>query len=200
MPKQYDEAYYRRWYHDPEHRQWARADVARKVRMALATAEFLLDRRARSVLDVGCGEGSWQPILARLRPGLRYVGIESSEYALRTFGRRRHIRRGTLGGLGDLGLRGPYDLVVCCDVLHYIGTAEVKRGLEAITLLARGPAYLEAYTSDDEVTGDHDEFQQRSAATYRRMFRAAGFMHVGPHFYLGPAMSHDLVALERPSR
>ncbi|HEY2807139.1 MAG TPA: class I SAM-dependent methyltransferase [Gemmatimonadales bacterium] len=200
MSKVYDKAYFDRWYHDPKHRQWAHADVARKVLMALAVAEFLLDRPVRSVLDVGCGEGTWQPILAHLRPKLQYTGVESSEYAIGRFGRSRHLLRGSLGTLGNMDLRGPFDLVVCCDMLHYVPTKEVRTGLAQLFMLARGPAYLEAYTSADDVSGDHVEFQKRSPADYRRLFRAAGFVHVGPHCYLSATMAADLVELEKPAR
>ena len=70
----YDQAYFDRWYRDPGSRMWARADVERKVRMAVAVAEYLLDRPLRSVLDVGCGEGPWQKILKRLREPYHMVG------------------------------------------------------------------------------------------------------------------------------
>ena len=188
MTKRYDRAYFDRWYRDPARRIWAKADVERKVRMVLGIAEFLLDRRVRSVLDIGCGEGSWQPILKRLRPGVRYLGVDGSAYAVARFGRRRSVRRGTLGTLDMLGLRGPFDLVVCCDVLHYVPTRELRRGLTAIAGLARGPVYLEAYTSADDVAGDGAHFQRRASATWHRLFRAAGFTDIGMQCHVGPAM------------
>jgi len=140
VTKRYDQAYFDRWYRDPARRLWGVADVERKVRMVLGIVEFLLDRRVRSLLDVGCGEGTWQPILKRLRRGARYQGVDGSTYAVRRFGRRRNIRLGTLGGLADLKLDGPFDVVVCCDVLHYVKTAELRRGLREISGLTRGVA------------------------------------------------------------
>ena len=196
--KTYDQAYFDRWYRDPKHRQWAEPGIARKVRMVVGVAEYLLERPIRSVLDVGCGEGSWQPILKDLRPKAAYLGIDGSEYAVRRFGRERNIRRGTVGELGRLGLRRQFDLVVCCDVLHYVPTPEMKRGLKAMAALARGPAYLEAYTTDDDVTGDNVDFQRRSPGTYRRLFAAAGFTHVAPHVYVTRTMKQGLVELEKP--
>ena len=198
MPKQYDQAYFDRWYRDPRHCQWRTPDVARKVRMVLGLAEYLLERPVKSVLDVGCGEGTWQPILRKLRPRLSYLGIDSSDYAVETFGKSRNIRKGTVGGLADLKLRNRYDLVVCCDVLHYVPTPDVRRGLAEIAMLARGPVFLEAYTSHDDVSGDHDHFQQRSPAAYRRLFKAAGFTQVGPHCYVTESMTRGLVELETP--
>ena len=197
MAKRYDQAYFDRWYRDPRSRMWARADVERKARMAIGVAEYLLDRPLRSLLDVGCGEGAWQPILKRLRPAASYLGVDDSAWAVSRYGKRRHIVRGTVGALADLDLRTTFDLVVCCDVLHYVRTAELRRGLAAIGGLARGPVYLEAYTSADDVAGDHGQFQRRSPAAYRRLFREAGFLPVGPHCYVQERMAQRLVALER---
>lgn len=195
--KPYDRAYFDRWYRNPHTRMWSRAEVERKVRMVLGIAEFLLDRPVRSVLDVGCGEGAWFPILRRLRPGLRYQGVDGSEYVVARFGRRRNIRPGRLGTLARLGLRGPYDLVVCCDVMHYVSTAELRRGLHAMKRLAGGPLYLEAYAAEDEVEGDDMEFRRRSAARYRRLFREAGLVPCGMHMYVLRSMQGGLVELER---
>jgi SAM-dependent methyltransferase len=196
--KTYDKAYFDRWYRDPKARMWARADVERKVRMAVGIAEYVLDRPLHSVLDVGCGEGTWRQHLRALRPRVQYTGIDDSAYVVERFGKARNIRRGRLGTLADLKLRGMYDLVVCCDVLHYVKTAEMRAGLGEIAELARGPAYLEAYTSADDVEGDHGEFQRRSPELYRREFSRAGFMHIGPHTYIHRRMKPVLVALERP--
>jgi hypothetical protein len=105
-----------------------------------------------------------------------------------------------LGGLADLGLDGPYDVVVCCDVLHYVKTAELTRGLKEISGLVRGVAFLEAYTSDDDVSGDEAEFQRRSPAEWRRLLAGAGFTPVGMQCYVGPAMEDVPVALEKLKR
>lgn len=200
MAKRYDQAYFDRWYRDPTHCQWRAPDIARKVRMVVGLAEYLLERPVRSVLDVGCGEGSWQPILKKLRPRAEYLGVDASDYAVEHFGRARNIRKGSVGELGALGLRQKFDLVVCCDVLHYVPTADVRRGLAAIARLARGPAYLEAYTTADDISGDHADFQRRSPAAYRKLFREAGFTQVGPHAYVGADMTRGLVELEKPGQ
>jgi SAM-dependent methyltransferase len=200
MAKHYDQAYFDRWYRDPKHTQWRTPDVARKVRMVLGLAEYLLDRNVRSVLDVGCGEGTWQPILKKLRPRATYLGIDGSDYAVERFGRSRNIIKGSVGNLDALGIRRRFDLVVCCDVLHYVPTPEVRRALLSISGFTRGPAFLEAYTSSDDVSGDHDSFQQRSPAAYRTLFREAGFTQAGPHMYVVPDMARSLVELEKPQR
>src|SRR3954465_13770633 len=105
--KEYNRDYYKRWYHDPATRIASADLLERKVRLALAAAEFMLGRKARSVLDIRCGGGAWAPVLRRLRRGIAYTGIESSEYVVRRFGKRRNIRLGSFGRLDRVRLRGP---------------------------------------------------------------------------------------------
>ncbi|MGH7724475.1 MAG: class I SAM-dependent DNA methyltransferase [Candidatus Eiseniibacteriota bacterium] len=198
--KTYDRAYFERWYRDRANALIRGGLIERRVRLALSAAEYLLERPVKSVLDVGCGEGSWRGHLKRLRPGLRYVGVDSSAYAVRRFGRLRNLRRGTVGGLGRLGLRGPFDLVVCSDVLHYVPTADLARGLRAMARLAGGVLFLEFFTREDDSEGDEAGFMPRSAVTYRRLLKAAGLVHAGLHCYVGKrflARERALVAFER---
>lgn len=195
--KSYDEAYYRRWYHDPERRVITPAAVERKVRLVTGIAESLLERPIRSVLDVGCGEGAWRAHLRRIRPRVAYAGVESSEYAVRRFGRRRGIVRGSFGTLADLSLEGPFDLIVVCDVLHYVPEGELAPGLAAIAALLGGVAYLEAYTTEDAIEGDRGAWNHRSPEVYRRHLRRARLQHVGMHCYVGEALVGRTAALER---
>ncbi|MFM8558272.1 MAG: methyltransferase, partial [bacterium] len=133
--KVYDEHYFERWYRRSSVGVGQREFVARKVRLAGSAAESLLGRPIESVLDVGCGEAPWRAHLRKLRPGVHYDGMDSSVSAVKRFGRTRNIRLGAVGDLGKMGFRGPYDLVVCSDVLHYVADDEVKRGralLEAV--------------------------------------------------------------------
>lgn len=197
MAKRYDRAYFEQWYHDPDRRVIRPAAVARKARLALAVAESLLDRPVRSVLDVGCGEGSWREHLRRERPGVRYTGVESSAYAVERYGRVRDIRLGSFGALADVALDGPYDLIVVCDVLQYVADDELTPGLAAVAHLLGGVAFLEAYAAEDAVEGDQHAWHHRSAATYLRHFRRAGLLGVGMHCYVGESLAEAPAALER---
>ncbi len=58
--KSYDRAYFDRWYRDPGRRVATAASLSRKIHLVVSIAEALLERRVRSVLDVGCGEGTWR--------------------------------------------------------------------------------------------------------------------------------------------
>jgi SAM-dependent methyltransferase len=196
-PKVYDEAYFRRWYHDPAQRVITPEAVARKVRLVVGIAESLLERPVRSVLDVGCGEGAWRAHLRRMRPQVRYTGVESSEYALGRYGRARDIRRGRFGSLDAVRLAASYDLIVVCDVLQYVPDGELGTGLRAIAARLGGVTYLEAYATEDAIEGDRGAWHHRSAEQYRRHFRRAGLTPVGMHCYVAPALAGRTVALER---
>jgi SAM-dependent methyltransferase len=192
--KQYDAAYFRRWYRGAH--ATPRADLARKVAMAVAIAEFYLQRPIRSVLDVGCGEAAWRAPLLQLRPKLRYQGVDSSEYAVARYGRRRNIALAGFGQLDSLRFGEPADLLVCSDVIHYVPTAELRRGLSGFEELCDGVAFLELYARGDDIRGDKLGFISRPAASYRRWFREAGFVACGSHAYLSPNLHANAVALE----
>lgn len=181
--KSYDRDYFERWYRDPDDRVSTRDSLERKARMAIAVTEFLIGRRVRTILDVGCGEAPWFPIVRRLRPNASYTGIDSSDYVLERFGSKRNIRRGTLGELGTMRLRRDVDLIVCADVLQYVDTPELERGLRAIRRLLGGVAYVEAFASEDRMEGDRAGWHERTAAQYRRLFRRAGLTQCGPYCY-----------------
>ena len=178
--KSYDREYFDRWYRHPTERVATAEGLRRKVRMAVSVAEFLLGRRIRTVVDVGCGEAPWFPILRSLRRDVRYIGIESSEYALERYGQSRNIRRGSLATLANLRLPR-IDLFVCADVFQYVETREIESGLKAMSRALRGIAYIESFTTDDAMEGDRTNWHDRSAADYRRLFRRAGLTQCGPY-------------------
>jgi SAM-dependent methyltransferase len=194
--KRYDERYFERWYRGSRTRVHSPDDVERKVHLAVAAAEYMLGRDIVSVLDVGAGEGAWQPIVRRLRPGVRYLGVEPSEYAVQKFGVRRNLVRGSLDALDGAGVRGKFDLIVCADVLNYVGARELRRGLEQIADLLRGVAYLELYTSEDELTGDLHNIDLQPPSHYRRLLRQAGFIRCGMHCYASDSIASKVTAME----
>ncbi len=193
----YDAQYFDRWYRDPAHRVSTRAAAERKARLVVGIAEYYLGRPVRTVLDVGCGEGQWQPILAAMRPRVRYQGVDASAYAVQRFGARRNIRLGTFGELDALDLDDAYDLVICSDMLYYVETPALKRGLAALVPRLAGIAFLEAYTTADAVEGDTRTWEPRDAAFWRKLFRAHHLVSCGSHCYAGPALAPMVMQLER---
>jgi SAM-dependent methyltransferase len=195
--KKYDRAYFDRWYRGTASRIEGAAELSRRVAVAVALAERALGRPIRTALDVGCGEGRWRAELRRLRPGLRYTGVDPSPYVVERFGRRRNILRAAFDELAGLELGGPYDLVVCADVLHYVDDRDLARGLPALARLAGGLAWLEALCREDEVEGDHRGLILRPVASYRRYFRRLGLVHAGAFGWIAGELADRPAALER---
>ncbi len=196
MTKHYDRAYFDRWYRDGGIGGAAR--LARKVALAVATAEYHLERPIRSVLDIGCGEGAWRAPLRKLRPRVQYLGFDASEYAIARHGRTRNLRLARFGDFATLRPCAPADLLVCSDVLHYLPTRELDRGLPALADLCGGVAFIEVFAREDETEGDDHDFQPRPAAFYRRRLRAVGLQPLGSHCWLSPARVPLATALELP--
>lgn len=192
--KRYDRDYFDRWYR--RHGINRAATLARKVALAVACAEYHLGRPLASVLDVGCGEGAWRAPLRRLRPGVEYLGLDSSGYAVERFGRSRNLHMARFRDLSGLRFDAGFDLVVCADVLHYLDDAELRAGLPGLVANGHGAAWLETYCAEDEVEGDLDGFHARPADWYRRAFADAGLVQAGSHCWLLPDAAGLAVALE----
>jgi SAM-dependent methyltransferase len=184
--KEYSRDYYARWYRDPSTRIATAEGTARKVRLAVGAAEFMLARRIESVLDIGCGEAPWRAPLLKLRPGISYLGVESSDYVVSTFGTTRNIVRGSFGKLGALKLRRRFDLVVCADVVQYIGDDDLRRGLREIRRMAGGVAYIETFAREDAMEGDRDGWIERPHRVISRFFHEAGLRHCGFYCWIDP--------------
>jgi SAM-dependent methyltransferase len=196
MSKTYDRRYFDTWYRQRD--LGGKAALARKVAMAVAVAEYHLGRPIRSVLDVGCGEGAWRAPLLALRPKLRYMGVDSSDYAIARHGARRNLHWLPFGDLAALPPMPPVDLLVCADVMHYLADDELKRGLMEFARLCDGVAYLEVFAEGDDIIGDLVQMRRRPAAWYRRAFARAGFIAAGSHLYLSEGVAGVATALELP--
>jgi SAM-dependent methyltransferase len=196
MTKTYDQHYFDHWYRNSGHSVGRAKLIARKAALAVAMAEYYLGRPVRSVLDVGCGEGNWRAPLLKLRPRLKYRGIDSSEYAVAKHGRARNLALVGFGQLEQVRFDAPVDLLVCSDVLHYVPSAELNRGLSGFTELCGGLAFIDRYCKGDAITGDLRGFQMRTPAWYRKAFAKAGLTPCGSHGYLTPGLRQEATALE----
>jgi hypothetical protein len=194
--KRYDRDYFDRWYRDRRHRVRDLGELRRKAALAVAAAEHVLRRPLRNAIDVGCGEARWRAELLRIRPRLRYLGVESSDYALERYGRSRNIRHGSFGELSLLGTH-PFDLAICTDVLHYLSDDEIDRGLPAFVALVRGAAYIDAAVREDDPEGDLAGWHNRPAAWYRKRLRGAGLVECGLGVWAPEAARLWLTELDR---
>ncbi|WP_313425824.1 class I SAM-dependent DNA methyltransferase [Stenotrophomonas rhizophila] len=198
MDKTYDADYFKRWYQAGQAGGAAR--LARKVALAVSSAEYYLERPIRSVLDIGCGEGAWRAPLLKLRPRVQYLGFDSSAYAIQRYGRSRNLHMAKVGDFAWLRPCAPVDLLVCSDVMHYVPSRELRPALDGFAELTGGVAFLEAFSAEDEFDGDHEGFQARPARWYRSGLKNAGFTALGSHCWLSPALAGHAAALERADR
>jgi len=196
MTKTYDQHYFDHWYRNSSHSLGRSGLIARKAAFAVAMAEYYLGRPVRSVLDIGCGEGNWRAPLLKLRPKLDYRGVDSSEYAIARYGRTRNLALVGFGQLEHVRFDAPVDLLVCSDVLHYVPSAELNRGLSGFAELCTGLAFVDLYCKGDAITGDLRGFQMRTAGWYRKAFARAGFTACGSHGYLSPPLRREATSLE----
>ncbi|GAB3089293.1 class I SAM-dependent methyltransferase [Lysobacter terrae] len=194
MTKRYDQHYFDTWYR--QRGIGDRARLARKVAMAVATAEYHLERPLRTVLDIGCGEGVWRAPLLKLRPKARYLGFDGSEYAIRRYGARRNLHLANFGDFALLRPCPPVDLLVCSDVMHYLDARELDRGLPGLAELCGGVAFLETFVREDGAEGDEHDFRNRPASFYRKRFEKLGFQRIGSHLWLSPGLHGHATALE----
>lgn len=194
--KRYDRDYFDRWYHNTDTRVMSPGALRRRVAMVVALTEHFLHRPIENVLDVGCGEGSWRAPLKKLRPKIRYLGLDTSPYVIERFGRRRNIYPLSLGQLAEQRFDTPFDLIICANVLHYVDASELRRGLSGFRELLYGMAYLETYVRGDPVRGDHHDFKARPASWYRKVFAEAGMVACGPQAWLHEDLAAKLSALE----
>jgi len=192
--RRYDKGYFDKWYRGEGFGSPAR--LARKAHYALGATEYLLERPVRTVLDIGCGEAPWRAALQKLRPAIRYTGVDPSEYAVERYARSRNLHLGVFGGLDEIDVRGPFDLIVCADVILYVDDAALRRGLTEISNRLNGLAYIEIFTTNDRIEGDLALFHKRRPQTYERYMNEAGLHWIGPHLYAGHRVMPTLADFE----
>ncbi len=196
MKKQYNQAYFDYWYRDPIHRVKSADELKRKVQLVLAITEYHLGRSVESVLDVGCGEAVWLKPLRELRPKLRYLGLDASEYVVDKFGASRNILFCRLAELEQFQPPSAFDLLICADILHYVSSAELLLGVKEFSRLCSGVAFIETFCKGDDFIGDKVGFIARNATWYRKILSKNSWTHCGNHCYLGAAARANSVALE----
>ncbi len=168
--------FFRRYYLDPKTRVTSAAEMRDRAALicaALRQAQIPV----RRILDAGCGVGLMRGPFARLLPRARYTGLEPSEYLCTRYGWTR-------GSVIDFRPRAPYDLVVCYDVLQYLGERDAGRALANLARLSRSAVYFSALTREDwrancDRTRTDRSVHLRSGEWYirrlRRRFRYLGF-------------------------
>jgi 2-polyprenyl-3-methyl-5-hydroxy-6-metoxy-1,4-benzoquinol methylase len=137
----FDQDYYQRFYYNPRTAVTSRAEMRARGRLIAACVEYV-GLPVKSILDAGCGVGLLKGPLTRAFPAARYVGLEYSEYLCKRYGWRQ-------GSVASLRTRERFDLVVCYDVLQYLGVPEARRAIANLARVCRGALYFGALTTED---------------------------------------------------
>ena len=191
--RDFDAAYYARFYGDPDTRVTDAQDIERLARFVGAYVSYL-ELPVQRVLDMGCGLGLWRPVIASLFPAATYTGVEISAHLCKAHGY-------TQGSVVDYMGRGRYDLVICQGVLQYLSAAHAKQAIANLARLCRGVLYLEVLTQQD---WDHNCDQERTdgevflrpAAFYKERLRRH-FIAIGGGLFLARQASVTLYELEK---
>jgi predicted TPR repeat methyltransferase len=186
-------AYFRKYYLNPATRVVTSSEMRNRATLIAAVLSHL-QIPVRSILDAGCGIGLLRRPFAEALPRARYVGLEFSEYLCRRYGWQR-------GSVASHEAREPFDLLVCYDVLQYLGDAEAARAIANFAHLSRAALYFSALTREDwrdncDRSRTDRAVHVRSGAWYRRRLGKA-FRYVGFGVWLRKDVSAILWDLER---
>jgi trans-aconitate methyltransferase len=191
----FDSAYFRKYYFDAATRVTTAADMRGRAQLIAAVL-----RQAgipvRRILDAGCGIGLLREAFAAAIPRARYEGLEASDYLCTRY-------QWTKGSVVDFAPRSPSDLVVCYDVLQYLGDRDAARAIANLAKLSRAAIYVSALTREDwrancDRTRTDRAVHLRSGDWYRRRLRKR-FNYVGLGVWLRKDVDAILWDLERPS-
>jgi SAM-dependent methyltransferase len=189
----FDRAYYERFYHNKNTRVLDRAQLDRLGDFVCSYLRYL-DASPQRVLDLGCGIGLWQAVIARHFPRAAYQGVEYSAYLCERYGFEQ-------GSVLDYQARESFDFVICQGVLPYLGARDVRKAVANLATLCRGVLYLEAVTKEDWDEGIIDKrrtdraMQFHPAALYRRAL-ARHFRCLGGGLWLSLRSALPVYALE----
>jgi SAM-dependent methyltransferase len=191
--KRFDAAFYRRFYLNRRTRVITRREVARRVDLIGAFVR-LAGLPVRSILDAGCGLGLFRPPLLEQFPAARYTGLEASHYVCERYG-------WICGSVATFAPPRPFDLVICYDVLQYLGDREASIAMRNLGYLCRGALHFGALTREDwDLHCDRRHTDRnvrlRPAVWYRRRL-AAGFFDAGSGMFLRRDVPARLWELER---
>jgi SAM-dependent methyltransferase len=179
MPPTFDKAYYDRYYRDSRTRVTTPAATRRQAAFIAAYLSHL-ELSPCSIMDLGCGTGTLLRALGKHFPRARLAGVEVSDYLCARHGWRQ-------GSVVDFQTEDPFDLVICNDVLAYLGDADCNRALRNLVSLASTALFLGVLTEEDLALCDRsrtDPSQHaRPAAWYRRRLNR-NWINVGGGLYL----------------
>jgi len=178
--QRFDAAFYRRFYVDPKTRVVTRSEMTRRADLIAAFVRHG-ELPVRSILDVGCGLGLMRSPLRRHFPRSRYTGLEVSQYLCQKHG-------WVQSSAATYSPPQPFDLVICYDVMQYLGTREAAAAVRNLARLCRGVLHFGALTLEDwELYCDKRRtdrnVQIRPAGWYRKRL-AVSFINAGTGMFV----------------
>jgi 2-polyprenyl-3-methyl-5-hydroxy-6-metoxy-1,4-benzoquinol methylase len=193
-PDRFDEAFFERYYGDPETRVADQGDADRIAGLIGGWVNYM-ELPVRRILDAGCGIGLLREPLLRHFPEAHYEGLEVSEYLCGRYGWRS-------GSVAEYATSTPYDLVVCHDVLQYLDERAAARAIANLGRLCRGALYLSVLTERDwrhaaDQSRTDDSVHRRSGDWYRRRLKRV-FKHIGGGVHVRRGLEPILWELEMP--
>lgn len=190
----FDKSYYDRYYAARSTAVVSEEDIRRLARFVMSYLAHLRVR-VETVLDCGCGVGMWRSALQQIDARIRYTGIDPSAYLCETYGWVR-------SSIAGFGTRRKFDLVVCQDVLQYVGDDEARRSIAKLARLCRGALYFDVPTREDVDNGrlEWDKTDQaihlRSVRWYRELLDKR-FTGAGGGVFVPNDSATVVLALER---
>jgi 2-polyprenyl-3-methyl-5-hydroxy-6-metoxy-1,4-benzoquinol methylase len=190
----FDSAYFRKYYFDKATRVTTAAEMRGRAQLIAAILRHA-HIPVRRILDAGCGIGLLREPFAAALPRARYKGLEASEYLC---ARYRWIK----GSVVDFEPRTANDLVICYDVLQYLGDRDAASAIANLAKLTRAAVYVSALTLEDwrancDRTLTDRAVHLRPGEWYRRRLRRR-FNYLGFGVWLRKGVSAILWDLERP--
>jgi SAM-dependent methyltransferase len=191
----FDSAYFRKYYVKVGTRVTTAAEMHGRAQLIAA---ILRHARipVRRILDAGCGLGLLRKPFAEVLPRARYVGLEASDYLC---ARYPWIK----GSVVDFAPRASSDLVICYDVLQYLGDRDAARAIANLARLSRAAVYVSALTREDwrdncDQSRTDGAVHLRPGEWYRRRLRRR-FRYLGFGVWLRKDATAILWDMERPS-
>lgn len=177
--RRFDEAYYQRFYEDPETRIYSAKEHAHLAAFVFHFAKWC-QIELSEVLDVGAGIGLWEDWIRKNAPESEYTGTEVSPAMCK----RRGYSQRDIARWRD---RKKYDLIICQGVLQYLPDPDVAPAIANIAAMSRGLVYFEVLTRGDlRERADKDKTDAdvfvRNGSYYRGIF-AKHFVSVGCGLY-----------------
>lgn len=190
----FDSAYFRKYYFNAA----SRVTTAGEMRLRAQLIAAILRHAGipvRSILDAGCGIGLLRKPFAEMLPRARYVGLEASEYLCARY-------QWTKGSVTDFAPRSPSDLVICYDVLQYLGDRDAARAIANLANLSKAALYVTALTREDwrancDRTLTDGAVHLRPGDWYRRRLQRR-FNYLGFGVWLRKTVTAIVWDMERP--